>query len=110
MGSGLPPPPSKGLILLLGDDVGVVCRRADGDVGPGVDSGRRNGELRGVLDPYPSGDGLNGIALDDDIGKSAFACYVARCETSSLLLDPGTPLPFLMIIHLSGVLAMCVDW
>lgn len=40
-------------IVLLGDGVGVVCLKGDGDMG---DSGRRKGDARG--EPYESGDGL----------------------------------------------------
>lgn len=50
----MPPSASPGFV---GDVDGVVCRKADGDAG---DTGRRNGEDRG--DPYPSGDGLYGMA------------------------------------------------
>lgn len=44
----------------VGDAVGVVCRRVEGDAG---DCGRRNGDDR-VEEPYPSGDGLYAEDID----------------------------------------------
>jgi len=47
-------------VPFVGDAVGVVCRRGEGETG---DSGRRKGELRGEL-PYPSGEGLYPAGID----------------------------------------------
>lgn len=40
---------------LVGDPVGVMCRRGEGEAG---DSGLRKGELRVGEEPYPKGEGL----------------------------------------------------
>jgi hypothetical protein len=48
--------------VLIGELVGVVCRRGEGDAG---ESPRRNGELRTLGgDPKPKGEGLKVVEID----------------------------------------------
>lgn len=47
--------------VLVGELVGVVCRKGDGEAG---DSARRNGEFRDGGEPYPNGDGLYDAETD----------------------------------------------